>query len=66
MVTFAIGIFALTDSIKEKSISATAIPVDTRSETGKPELDVKKNVAADAASMHIPGTEIGPKKSSLF
>lgn len=25
------GIFALTDSIKEKSISATAIPVDRRS-----------------------------------
>lgn len=31
--TLEIGIFALTESINEKSISATAIPVDIRSET---------------------------------
>lgn len=31
--TMDIGIFALTESINEKSISATTIPVDSRSET---------------------------------
>ena len=31
-LTFAIGIFALTESINERSISATAMPVDSLSE----------------------------------
>lgn len=35
--TLDIGIFALTESINEKSISATAIPVDSRSETAQQE-----------------------------
>ena len=34
-ITWEIGIFALTESINEKSMSATAMPVDSRSETPK-------------------------------
>lgn len=34
-LTLEIGILALTESINEKSISATAIPVDSLSENGK-------------------------------
>lgn len=36
-VTLATGIFSLTESINDKSISATAIPVDNRSENRKVE-----------------------------
>lgn len=52
----AIGIFALTESISEKSISATAIPVDNRSENRETEPDVKIKPAT-AASMRATGTE---------
>lgn len=41
MLTWAIGIFDLTESINEKSISATAIPVDSRSKTTKHNIDEK-------------------------
>lgn len=33
LITLAIGIFSLTESTNDKSISATAMPVDERSET---------------------------------